>query len=295
MAGLMNYMITLWMLVSATLEKREKPPPESSGIKRSVREICSELCKSSVEQNLIFVFVLFVDPRFEVSFVYFRKLPRALIYLSDEDVVLGKREREIVLSWERDPPSKTGFSRNHWDLSGTCGHRENGCQLLNRFYQEHFRLEKRVLLQIREGWASDFLSPMEPIEVLPNPSALGYLNRYRAIFIILTPDYDHRVRVKISVRRTGEMIGNHVMKLKTEEFSVDHVRNAFRPQELSVNRSNDFALEFQAAFFSDKGTGESEKIHFERCPPVSWAATDCLNKHDFEAEGSQPFENTQLP
>lgn len=237
--------------------------------KSEFQRICAALSESSVEQNLTLVLVLFLDRRFEIPFDCLRKLPRALTYLSSQEVVLGQREREIVVSWERDQPDADPFRTKYWDPSADCGH-GGGCGSKEGYYMQHYRLEKRVLIQIREWSPSDVSK--EPLKLirrrLQDIGWLGYSERFRAIFIMLRMENADGLHSQITVRRAGQIIGRHVLKLTADEFSPDHVRNLFRPQKPSLNRTDDFIPEFNEASFYDEGKLRSA-ILFESCGTVS--------------------------
>lgn len=286
MASPLTYTILYWLLASAALARGEpssKFTQKYSSAKSKVHEICATLSESSIDQSITLLFVLFVDTRFKTSFDYLWKFPRALIYSSDEDVILREREREVVISWERDPPSsRPSESGRYWDLYGGCGHRGKGCQSFNRFYMALFRLEKRFLLQIREwslsdAWKEPFTLAQKRVRSLRH---LTYFGLFRAVYIVVRQKNRDELHSQITVKRTGQTIGNQVLELTAEKFNLHHVREVFQSLELSLNRTAHFAFEFQAATISDEGT-ETRQMGFTTCFEVSTAVIDSLDEHDF--------------
>lgn len=76
-------------------------------------------------------------------------------------------------------------------------------------------------------------------------SYISYFRRYRATFLIVRMENDNRVHSEITVRRTGQIIGKHVVKLAVQEFSPDHVRSVFQPPATFVNISYDFDMRLE--------------------------------------------------
>lgn len=155
MPSILSYAGVLWVLVSSALTE----PGTSSSLKQNdsgasgeVHRICTAFCSESlIVKELIVVFVLFVSRKLEPALDCLWKLPQALIYMSDEGIILGSRDREIVTSWERDVakiPSE--YTMKHWDPKGCCGHRENGC-LWDRYFVIHSRLESVCSFKSENG------------------------------------------------------------------------------------------------------------------------------------------------
>lgn len=292
MASALNYMILSWMLLSTTLtngESMSNSPREYPSAKTELKKICVALSKSAGEQGMTLIFVLYVEAELEISLDFLWGLPRALIYMSDEDLVLGGKERDVVISWERDSPSEATqyeFFSHYWNPFDSCGHRRNGCESPNTRYVQHFRLEKRVLLQVREWSPSEDSGEIPEIiqHYIQDPVSLHYFGRFRAVFIIFRLEDEDSVHSQITVRRTGQTIGKLVLKVTAEEFSLEHIRSAFLPQDLWLNETDDFALEFQAATLL-VGRKRKQRIRFGGCERVSWAAAYFLDKHDFGAQG----------
>lgn len=242
-----------------------------SGAEAEVFKICAMICsRSPSNENLTFVFVLHVDPKFSISLDYLWKFPRALIHLSDDDIVLGDKEREIVISWERDPGPGSYHKSTYWNLRGSCGYRSKECEAQEGFYKTQFLLEKRVLVQIREWSLRD--APRNPLTFIQGfvPIDLrSFFKRYRATFIIVRMERGDRLHSRITVRRTGRIIGKQVLQLAAEEFHPDHVRSVFASPRSFINGSEDLYLSFQYATFlgADKWTG----FFFGSCVEVSYS------------------------
>ena len=208
------------------------------------------------------IFTVRTNARNKFLFNFLWKLPRAQMYLSLPQIVLKEREVEIVLSWERD----RGLENEYWYLSGSCGYR--GCRSAPRVVQ-FFQLEKRILIQIRE--LPTAVMPEDVLTKIQSSLTEGihnYFHRYREIFLIFRTVDRLNLHSTVTVRRTGLILGEHILKLTAEEFDANHARDVFKPTETFSNESDKLELKFYSAFFLD---GKYiRRIFFRSCPKVSY-------------------------
>lgn len=152
----LTLLLVLVVWKNSKVAMASEPQRNAPGARTEVHRICKALClESGVEQKLTMVFVLYVDRKFSRYLDYLWKLPRALVYLSKKDIVLGDRQTEIVISWERELHSRGESRLKYWNLPGSCGHRLGACMNRDTFYLTFHRVQKRVLVQIRDWAESD--------------------------------------------------------------------------------------------------------------------------------------------
>lgn len=117
MQSILSYASLLRLLVAATLcevKAISDLQRDVSSANGELRSICAALCS---DRKLIMVFALHVDNKFEIALDYRWKLPQSLIYISDDDIVLGGRERER----NRTLVGTRCRWRSEWIQNGTLG------------------------------------------------------------------------------------------------------------------------------------------------------------------------------
>lgn len=104
-------------------------------------EICRAICSQSpVHPKVTFVFTLHVPEEHKYSYNHLWSLPNSLVYLSEQYIALGREDRLIEISWER---NNRIFGDRPRD--GLCGIRD--CRDSERNL-ELFHRERRVLIQV---------------------------------------------------------------------------------------------------------------------------------------------------
>lgn len=243
-------------------------PRDYRSASAQVRRICATICaEASMNRNITIVFVLYADPWFEVPLQYLWKFPSALIYLSMEPYVPRDRDREILISYERDFPPFEPPRESFWKLTSSCGYRF--CQNSIRPI-EHFRLERRVLIQIRElttrGSQVNIVSRTR--DALSGYGLANYFALYRRIFVIFRIEGGDRILSGMTIRRGGRIVSVYAMRLFADDFDMIHAQGVFESTDASANVSEKFDLHFNSIVIPNGNRG-LRFVFFESCASVS--------------------------
>lgn len=227
-----------------------------SARKHSARNLCSQAALTSINvgdevcrivyallssyPSQTFVFVLHMEQKSRDSVDYLRTFSNVHLYLSDDIFVMKPNDREVVISWERDR------NQNPWDYMSTCGHR--GCDDTNQNLI-NLRLDKRVLIQVREV---PFRQPRETIEgdIIASLSLKTYVKYYRSTFILFRLAGTGILHSSLQVHRTGQVVGNTVLKLTVTATRIPHIKQTLDPAQKRINRTK-FTVGFFGIFFPD--------------------------------------------
>lgn len=95
-------LLLVWLSEHSKGGATKELPRDFSVAETLVLRICETLLsQSSTDGNITLIFVR-IDSSLAGPLDSLRKHPRALVYLSDEPIISRDRDREIVISWERD-------------------------------------------------------------------------------------------------------------------------------------------------------------------------------------------------